>query len=315
MPISSYTLDLDALGGPRRLDALAEAYRSTWGHTHVLALAAGAGAPRHRLQSQALGAVQFKVARYGAIELRLHARPRRDSAQPVYCLTFPRAGTARLSGAQHARQLRAGEFYLGNNWDEGSMAIQDDFETFHVLLPRQLIDERVRGGSCPAHVALQGSTRASVLAAYLGALHEGIGSVPEQDIDFYARQVADLVAFVLFERNALACSDTAVVAAHKRRVLAYIERHCLDGQLSAAHIAAGCGLSVRYLHGIFAGSEQSVMARVWSARLMRARQMLTDPVPHRRSVSEVAYRCGFGSPASFSRAFRRQFSVSPREAR
>lgn len=315
MSIASYTLDLDALGGPRRLDALAEAYRHAWGDTHVLPAAAAGAAPLHRLESQALGAVQFKTARYRAIELRLLARPRRDGVAPVYCLTFPRAGASRLVNAQGSRVLRPGEFYLGSNWQRGSMAVGGGFESFHVLVPRQLIEERVRGGAPAVHTPLQDSARAGMLASYLGALHERLGSIPDEDIGFYTRQVADLVAFVLFERNALACGDTAVVAAHKQRVLAYIDRCCLDERLSAARIAAACGLSVRYLHQIFAGSEQSVMERVWSARLDRARRMLADPLPHRRSVSEVAYRSGFGSPAGFSRAFKRQFGVSPRAAR
>ena len=315
MPTASYTLDLDTLGGPRRLDALAEAYRPIWGHTHVLPVAAARAAPLHRIDGRALGAMQFRTARFRAIELRLLARQRREDVAPVYCLTFPRAGASRLVSGPHPLVLRPGDFYLGNNWQRGSMTVDAGFETFHVLVPRPLIDDRVRGGSPPVHVPLQDSVRADMLACYLSALHERLGSIADEDAGFYVRQVADLVAFVLFERGALTCGDTAVVAAHKQRVLACIERHCLDDQLDAARIAAACGLSVRYLHQVFAGSEQSVMERVWCARLDHARRMLTDPLPQRRSISEIAYRSGFGSPAGFSRAFKRQFGESPRAAR
>jgi AraC-like DNA-binding protein len=31
-------------------------------------------------------------------------------------------------------------------------------------------------------------------------------------------------------------------------------------------------------------------------------------------ISDIAYRCGFSTPAHFSRAFRKRYGVSPREA-
>ena len=121
--------------------------------------------------------------------------------------------------------------------------------------------------------------------------------------------------FVLSERDAFTSADSTVVAAHRRRVPEHIGRPCLDADLDAARIAATCGLSVRYLHRLFAGSEQSVMERVWSARLDRARRLLLDAVPPRQSVAQIGYRSGFASAAAFSRAFKRLYGVSPRNAR
>lgn len=47
-------------------------------------------------------------------------------------------------------------------------------------------------------------------------------------------------------------------------------------------------------------------------RLNQARLLLRDP---RLAVAEVARRCGFASPQSFSRAFRRMDGRAPRAAR
>jgi AraC-like DNA-binding protein len=47
-------------------------------------------------------------------------------------------------------------------------------------------------------------------------------------------------------------------------------------------------------------------------RLRRTVHLLADP-GRTETITEVALRHGFTDPASFSRAFRRQFGVAPRD--
>ena len=47
-------------------------------------------------------------------------------------------------------------------------------------------------------------------------------------------------------------------------------------------------------------------------RLEQAKRLLSDST---LQVSEVAYKCGFDDVASFSRAFKRTFSLSPSQYR
>ena len=314
MPLASYRIDLDELGGPRRLDALADAYRPMWGDTLSRAILPGVS-PVHRLVSKRLGMVRFTTGAYRGIELRLRTERNLDDVEQLYCLGFPRAGAARIVSSEGPRLLRPGDFFVSHNWRNAGISIEGGFENFHVLVPRKLVEERLRGGVSPMQVRLADNTRAAVLASYVGALHEQLDAIAEADIDFYSRQLVDLVGFVLSERDAFASEDSAVVAAHRRRVLVHIDRHCLDADLDAAGIAAACGLSLRYLHRVFASCEQSVMERVGQARLDHAHRLLLDRAWHRLSVAEIAYRSGFSSAAVFSRAYKRRYGVSPRQAR
>ncbi|MFD7835462.1 helix-turn-helix domain-containing protein [Streptomyces sp. NPDC059761] len=50
-------------------------------------------------------------------------------------------------------------------------------------------------------------------------------------------------------------------------------------------------------------------------RLLLARTRLSSPGWAGQSIAGIAHACGFGSHASFSTAFRREFGVTPREAR
>ncbi len=93
------------------------------------------------------------------------------------------------------------------------------------------------------------------------------------------------------------------------QALAAIERR-LDGPLSLADVAAASGLSPFHFSRLFtAACGESVMAYVRRRRLARAaRRLAEDP---RTSLVELAFDSGFESQQAFTRAFTRQFGVSP----
>ncbi|WP_397474455.1 helix-turn-helix domain-containing protein [Pusillimonas sp.] len=102
---------------------------------------------------------------------------------------------------------------------------------------------------------------------------------------------------------------------HKQRILRHIRDNLRDSDLSAASIAAAVNLSTRYIYELFSDEEESLMRRVWRSRLERCRAELALPTAAGRSIGEIAYYWGFNDVAHFSRAFRKQFGVSPREYR
>jgi AraC-like DNA-binding protein len=92
----------------------------------------------------------------------------------------------------------------------------------------------------------------------------------------------------------------------------YIARHLGDDELDAFAIAAATHVSVKHLQRLFNRDGVPTMRYVWQARLERAERLLRASTVRPVSVQEIAYRCGFRSPAHFSRAFKERFGVSPR---
>ncbi|MGD9601944.1 MAG: helix-turn-helix transcriptional regulator [Gammaproteobacteria bacterium] len=80
-----------------------------------------------------------------------------------------------------------------------------------------------------------------------------------------------------------------------------------------AVLAAACGISVRYLHETFRSGDVSVFESIMETRLQAARSMLETALGGPKTVSEIAYLCGFRDVAHFSRRFRRQFNAPPRD--
>lgn len=100
---------------------------------------------------------------------------------------------------------------------------------------------------------------------------------------------------------------------HLANARAFIEDHLTDPALGASRIAAGIGISDRHLSRAFAAAGTSLPQFIMARRLERARGLLVSG--ERRTIADVAARCGFGSAAYFSQAFRAHFGVRAADAR
>jgi AraC family transcriptional activator of tynA and feaB len=78
-------------------------------------------------------------------------------------------------------------------------------------------------------------------------------------------------------------------------------------------VAKGAGLSPRYANQLFEDEGTSLMRYVWKRRLERCRSDMADPSHYGRPVYDIALRWGFNDASHFSRAFKKQFGVGPRE--
>ncbi|MGH8962366.1 MAG: helix-turn-helix domain-containing protein [Jatrophihabitantaceae bacterium] len=139
---------------------------------------------------------------------------------------------------------------------------------------------------------------------------EGVGSASTLvGIDRYLGSLAGLVLRSSVSRMV----DGEQVASVRARTETIIYEQATDPQLTPAAIAAQLSVSLRQLYRAFNGSE-SPAALIRRRRLERAAELLAS----RRAITNVesvAQECGFASAEYFSRAFRREFGLSPRAYR
>ncbi len=95
------------------------------------------------------------------------------------------------------------------------------------------------------------------------------------------------------------------------RIKGFILAHLDDPDLSPRAIAAAHGISLRRLYELFEAEEQQVAKFVQAQRLDRIRRELGDPLMKGLPINSIALKRGFKDFSHFSRAFRRQFGVSP----
>ena len=127
------------------------------------------------------------------------------------------------------------------------------------------------------------------------------------------RYLAALAALLLRTAVQRPSADIALGEQLRQRTDAIILEQAADPTLSPATIAAQLDVSLRQVYRAFSGTE-SPAARIRRRRLERAAEILATRVGPGQ-VEQVAYECGFASAEYFSRAFRKEFGLSPRAYR
>ena len=97
------------------------------------------------------------------------------------------------------------------------------------------------------------------------------------------------------------------------RVTDYIEQH-LDEAITLDSLAQIACFSPFHFHRIFSAlTNETINAFIQRKRIETAARLLAND--ENKSISEIAYRCGFGSAAHFSRTFRKHFGITAKEFR
>jgi AraC-like DNA-binding protein len=227
------------------------------------------------------------------------------------------------SGRLHVTQFGRGCFIGPGQY--ALLDLDEPYEFNHVervhkvglKLPRSML--RRNAGEIAAHCAVpHGATAgiARLAADYISGLSDPDVDLSEQQSYLLSRTASDLVFLSLEADSDVGFADeSAIRAAIRRRAKAFIDAHFTSADLRPETIANGLKVSVRYLHQCFENAEMTVMQQIRTTRLERALADLEDPTLRHQSISQIAFRNGFGNVSYFSDAFKAQFGRTPRDVR
>ena len=200
-------------------------------------------------------------------------------------------------------------------WDGAQSA---DVEVVKPFAKRTLILPRARVlARCPQFqdvrtIKLPENSGASrLLATYLRALIAELPMLDGRAIEVVADALVELACAAI--NPALPSSRTARRIAVCASIRRFIRDNLQDSRLGPHEIARAHSMSVRTLHALFEESGDTVAGLVRRERLDHALNDLRRP--DGGSVTEIAFRWGFKDSAHFSRAFKKQLGLTPRDAR
>ena len=107
----------------------------------------------------------------------------------------------------------------------------------------------------------------------------------------------------------------SLAAAHRVRIIDYIEENLGDPQLTPTRIAQTFRITTRYLHHLFSEEEETIARYILRRRLEDCARALTAPSLRKRTITSIAFDHGFSSATHFGRVFRTRYNLTPREYR
>lgn len=239
----------------------------------------------------------------------------------VYLFNCQLHGKGVVAQDGHERAFHAGDLLLIDSslpYESWHCMSSQTASTVIVAMPRAVLPlpprtvRRLLAQPIPLDRGLGG-----VLYRWLTDIAARADEFTEADVPTLASVTTDLLASVF--GDCLDAEDALTPEARRRalhtRIRDFIDQNLGDPSLSPAGVAAAHGISVRHLHQLFAEEGATPTAWIRHRRLERCRRDLADPRLRARSIQTVAARWGFTDPAAFSRVFRREYGMAPRDYR
>lgn len=152
------------------------------------------------------------------------------------------------------------------------------------------------------------------LTDYLLLLHRSLPDLRSADVPHIAAATTSLLAACLStSRDHIVEAQRPIDAVVASRASKIIAKHLADPELASDLLCRELGVSRSSLYRIFepAGGVSTYIRR---ERLRKTRAALADS-SDQRPISTIAEQLGFTDPSTYSRMFKKEFGITPREAR
>jgi AraC-like DNA-binding protein len=192
----------------------------------------------------------------------------------------------------------------------------DSFRNLNLLVPRAVLEPLLKHPDGLHGIVLSGRTGLGhVLATYMQTIHKTASSLSAEDGAAISEATASLIAGCFGpSADTLETATAAKRGALLLTIKRYIEANLADRSLRIDRVTREFHVSRATLVRMF-GPLGGLSGYIRERRMFRCFAEITSPTHTHRSISDIAYSWGFGNEAAFSRAFRRLFDMSPREAR
>jgi AraC-like DNA-binding protein len=235
----------------------------------------------------------------------------------VYFFVLQIEGSSLNAQDNRVARLASGDFSLCTTARPYQMTFPVPGRRIVVTIPDSLLRRHL---ACPDNVVavrMQGSRGMNML---LGNFVKSFWSCRKEAVEpavalRMSYTILDLIAAAYSCAPEARCEQSSLVAAHRVRIIGYIEAHLRDSDLTPRRVAQACRITARYLHHLFANESETVTEYIQRRRLEEcARALIAVPV-RGRLVTEIAFDYGFNSLTHFGRVFRNRYGLTPSEYR
>jgi AraC family transcriptional regulator, positive regulator of tynA and feaB len=234
-----------------------------------------------------------------------------------YVATVHVGGTTSLAVRGEERSLVRGDVFVLDTLHEFKFGHEHPYRHLLVKVPKEWLDARLSrpdllcGSSLPHDNPL---TR--LFASYLAAGFQTAEQLSPDAATMFAQHLIDLLA------EAFTGADGDQPVPSKAWRAAMFARACRlislkfgDPDLKPDQIAEELGISTRTLQRIFAEHDETVMQHLLQERVGRAAKLLSFPRARHRTITEIAFACGFNDPSHFGRVFAERMGATPSQWR
>lgn len=246
-------------------------------------------------------------------------RPNADHDMDQHCfLVSQRSGYCQITQNSQVVQLAPGDMLLMDSTGSIEISPFGLIEHASLSLSRNEVCKQLGGASKTFGKISSSKACGRMLHVLMDQLcRDGLG---DQDSNEQAQALQ--AAFVSLLGSAFEVHDApgeSIASLQGSSLRSYVQKvidqSLTQPGLSPVGLASRLNISVRHLYRLFEEQDDSVCRYIQRARLKRSADDLTNPFLKSESITSIAYKWGFTDSAHFSRSFKKQFELSPKEFR
>jgi len=222
--------------------------------------------------------------------------------------------------SQHGREatIGVGEALLMSATEPSVCTLHSEGRFLTLSVPRDAISPMVvEAGSMLVRPISKHNEALRLLTGYLGMLKEADKLSKPELQRLAVTHIHDLLASALgaTQDAAILAEERGIRSARLRAIMFDVVKNLGRRELSITSVALRHRVTPRYIQKLFESEGTTFTEYVLEQRLIEADRILSDPRFADRTISDVAYKVGFGDLSYFSRVFRRRFTMTPSDAR
>lgn len=221
-------------------------------------------------------------------------------------------GEARILHREEEVCLQPGDVFLTDSRCRFALDLERPWRHLVVALPTHWLDGRLTRPELVSGAVLRDQPLARLWARYLADGYALADELSPAAATLFAQHSTDLLAQALEERGYLRPGPSqAWRAGLFLRACRLIALEYGDPALTPGRIASVLHVSTRTLARIFSDHGETVMRRIYDERVRQAAKLLLDAAAAHRSVTDIAFACGFNDASHFGRVFAARMHMTP----
>ena len=210
-----------------------------------------------------------------------------------------------------------GDFTLSNVSLPSVIRIEHDCTALVMTLPGEFVRRRMPYPERMAGLHMSGRDGLGKMASFMvRCLWDQLQAGPLGEVEQkVAGSLIDVVSAAYTAQYGEDMVGTAVTDVRRIQIRCFIEANLRDPELTPGRVAEVFRISRRYVRMLFAQDGETVSSYILRRRLEECAHQMRDAAWQGRTITEIAFDWGFSSTAHFSRVFKEQYGVSPRQFR
>jgi AraC-like DNA-binding protein len=239
------------------------------------------------------------------------------SGDTHYLIRFQLCSESVSSQGGEEVRLRAGDFSLCDTARPYQLAFNRAVSILTLRVAKNVLQRYVGSPEYLVQYPVSGSTGAGALASRLirEIWNSSDVALGPRVAPRCANVVLELIASAYVGVDRCKVDRSCLASAMRLRIMDFIDQALCDPDLSPAMVARALKISSRHVHRLFLQQGGTVTRYILQRRLEKCRAALADPLLAGLSLTHICSEYGFRSLPHFSRLFRDEYGMAPRDYR